>query len=276
MISRNLYISEKEQTFKHEVLMYGAGTQSTGLLLMALNGEFETKPDVAIFADTGGEPKHVINYKNYFTEYVKKEFDFNIITVQYKNLETEIKEYLKGNRKRVSCIPLRSKTGLLMRQCTKDYKINPADKKIKELYKIKRKNKEQENLIGTWLGISIDEMYRMKKSLDWWKVFIYPLIEKGFKREDTINYVKRFGLKEPPRSACYFCPFHSNHYWKYLHNKYPNEYKKAIEFDETIRNYKGLNNKMYLHKKTIPLKDVDYNQLDMFDLIDECNGYCGI
>jgi hypothetical protein len=276
LLNRSAYLRISDVQIKHYVAMYGAGTQSTGMILMALTGHFNEKPNFAIFSDTGAEPNHVIEYKEYFSEYVKNEFDFNIITVQNKNLETDILEYLKGHKKRVSQIPLRSKTGLMMRQCTQDYKIDPSDKFIKKKLNIKRKNNNQANSVALWMGISIDEIQRMKRSVQWWKVLLYPLIENGYRRNDTIQFVKKHGLKEPPRSACYFCPFHSNDYWAYLNKHYPEEYSKAIIFDEKIRDYPGLNDKMYLHKNAIPLKDINFNQQDLTDLLDECDGYCGI
>ena len=277
MIKRETYINkEKIKSIKYNIGLYGAGTQSTGMILMALTEKKECGLDYAIFSDVGAEPDHVLEYKEYFAEYVFNEFGFKIYTVQYKNLDHEIREYLKGNRKRVSQIPLFTETGMLMRQCTQDYKIAVADKFIKKEHGIKRKNSEQSNSIALHMGISIDEIQRLKYSTQWWKVLLYPIIEKGMRRNDTIQLVKKHGLKEPPRSACYFCPFHSNYYWKYLHDNYPMEYEKAIEFDELIRNYPNMNQKCYLHKSRKPLKNVDYTQSDFMDLIDECHGYCGM
>lgn len=278
MIKRTTYLPQSEiDLVKHNVVMYGAGTQSTGMILMALNGKFDTKPDFAVFSDTGAEPQHVLDYNKYFTEYVKKEFNFDIITVQNKNLDREINDYLNGKIKRVSAIPLRTETGMLMRQCTQDYKIIPSNKLIKEKLGIRRKNVEQHKIVAKWMGISLDEIQRLKTSLEWWNVLVYPLIEKGYRRDDTINYVKKHGLKEPPRSACYFCPFHSPSYWEYLYKEHPKEWKKAIAFDDKIRNYKGLKQKAYLHRSLQPLKDIDFNyQTNLIDMIDECDGYCGI
>ncbi len=278
MIKRTTYLPQKEiDLIKHNVVLYGAGTQSTGMILMALNGEFDTKPDFAVFSDTGGEPEHVTEYNEYFSEYVMNEFGFEIITIRGKNLENEIEDYLNGKIKRVAAIPLRTENlGMLMRQCTQDYKIIPLNKLIKEKLEIRRKNTEQHKSVAKWMGISLDEIQRLKTSLEWWNVIVYPLIEKGFRREDTIKYVKKFGLKAPPRSACYFCPFHSLSYWKYLNDKYPMEFQKAIIFDEKIRNYKGLKQKAYLHRSLKPLKDIDFNyQTSLIDMIDDCGGYCG-
>ncbi len=283
MISRTTYLPQEQiDLVKHNVIMYGAGTQSTGMILMALNGEFDTKPEFAVFSDTGAEPQHVLDYNQYFSEYVLNEFGFEIITIQHKNLDQEINDYLNGKIKRVAAIPLRTRSegiigsGMLRRQCTQDYKIAPLNKLIKQKLRIKRKNKIQYKSVAKWMGISLDEIQRLKTSLEWWNVIVYPLIEKGYRRQDTVNYVKKFGLKEPPRSACYFCPFHSPSYWRYLNDNYPNEFQKAIVFDEKIRNYKGLKQKAYLHRNLKPLKDINFNyQTSLIDMIDECDGYCG-
>ena len=44
------------------VLSLGAGKQSSYMLLTALEGAYEYKPDIAIFADTGCEPRYVYEY----------------------------------------------------------------------------------------------------------------------------------------------------------------------------------------------------------------------
>jgi hypothetical protein len=44
------------------ILSLGAGVQSTTMALMAAVGEIADKPDAAIFADTGWEPKAVYDH----------------------------------------------------------------------------------------------------------------------------------------------------------------------------------------------------------------------
>ena len=55
-------MTSKSSCFDLRVLSLGAGVQSTGMYLMALDGLFSAKPDVAIFADTQQEPPWV--YEN--------------------------------------------------------------------------------------------------------------------------------------------------------------------------------------------------------------------
>lgn len=55
-----------------EVISYGGGTQSTALILMALEGKFNLpRPDFAVFSDTGGEPEFIYDYVDYFTKYCR-------------------------------------------------------------------------------------------------------------------------------------------------------------------------------------------------------------
>lgn len=280
MIKTSAYLSAEEiNSIKHHVVLYGAGTQSTGMILMALQGDYKWKPDFAVFSDTGAEPRSVIEYKEYFAEYVKKEFDFDIYTVSRGNLQKDTIDYLDGNRKRVASIPLFTETGMLWRQCTEDYKIDPANKFVKKYLGIKRKNDFQNKNVAYWKGISVDEMQRMNKSDLWWNSFVFPLIENRMRREDTIRYVLNHGLKLPPRSACKFCPFHSSSYWKHLHDNEPEEFQEAVEFDEAIRNHPKLKQKCYVHKDLIPLKDINFNQIDLMkeiEMIEECGGNCGV
>ena len=165
---------------------------------------------------------------------------------------------------------------MLWRQCTADYKIAPVNKYIKERLGIGRKSKAGK-LVNLWFGLSVDEMLRMRRSELWWAENKYPLIEKRLNRQDVIKYVRNSGLPEPQRSACYFCPYHSREYWRWLKKHHPNEFDRAVEFDKIIRNWPNTRMPAYLHRDCVPLNDIDNGQLDMFDdMIDECDGVCGI
>ena len=64
--------------------------------------------------------------------------------------------------------------GIGLRQCTKDFKLIPIQKKIRELYDINpRKDK-----IKMLIGISIEEAVRMKPAREKWIENTYPLVEK--------------------------------------------------------------------------------------------------
>jgi 3'-phosphoadenosine 5'-phosphosulfate sulfotransferase (PAPS reductase)/FAD synthetase len=258
------------------VLLYGAGTQSTGLLLMMLDGYIDIKPDLVIFSDTFSEPKFVYEYMNKVIDYVDK-LGVDIIIVHHRNLESEIFEkYKKGER--VASLPLFSSNGgMIMRQCTGDYKINPVNRYIRYKYCIKRRRKDSNPVVNRFFGMSLDEIERCKTSTDWFAINEYPLVLNRTYRHEVINYIneKHPELKNPPRSSCYFCPFHSNDYWRLLKEKHPDEFEKAVIIDEEIREKPGLDNKHYLHRSLKPLKDIDFKKTQ-YEIFAECEGYCGM
>ena len=267
------------------IVSYGGGTQSTAMILMALNGEFDTVPDFGVYADTGGEPEFINEYVRYFIDHVKQKYDFDIIIIKHKdgllNEQLSTGKISKIGKIYTSSVPpyytisTDGTKGMLNRQCTNDFKTRPINK----LIKLKLSKGEKYRI---WIGISFDERSRMKISTDKRRENYYPLVERFLRRIDSINYVKSHGLKPPLRSSCFFCPFHSNQYWQWLKDYHPAEFARAVEFEKTVQGRRSDYNRdqVYLHRSCKPLDQVQFSdpdQLNMFpELIDECGGECGI
>lgn len=270
------------------ILSLGAGVQSSVLALAASRGEILPTPDYAIFADTGAEPDHLYEH----LDWLEKQLTFPLLKVQAGNLWDDTLESAE-NGQRVANAPFYTKSkngsqGLLRRGCTELYKIRPIKKAIRELLGFKKGERVKDSQVEQWIGISWDEMTRMTESGDKWITNRWPLIEKKMRRSDCHQWLKQNGFPEAPRSACTFCPYHKNDYWRYLKNNYPEEFEKACDFDEKIRG--GINRKsvkefkaeeLYLHADLIPLREVDVrNEIDrgqMTFLDDaECSGSCFI
>ena len=275
--------SEKVKN-KVDVLSLGAGTQSSAMALMSAYGDLP-RPDYIIFSDTGWEPKHVYDW----LEKLKKElakFDLEVITVTGGNIyEDTLKSLETGER--TASMPFFTKNretgekGIVMRQCTSDYKIQPINKKVRELLGYKPRQKVKE-MVHMWKGITTDEVARIKPSTDRWITFDYPLFEKGMDRLDAINYVIDKMGEVPPKSSCIGCPFHNNDMWLDIKKKSPEEFQQAVDLDRKIRNHPKFKDELYLHKSCIPLDEVDLNenQITLTDILDdfdnECFGMCGI
>lgn len=280
---------------KYNYLSLGAGVQSSTLAFMCMKGEITPKPDFAVFADTQAEPQEVYDY----LEYVEQNVDFPIHIVTAGSLEKEvIKEkiatdkainYKKGEKYGVLQIPAfgvmpdGSVTAAIGRKCTADYKIKPVTDFVKKEYNINTRLKSSINLATEYIGISFDEIQRMKPSRDKWRVKRFPLIEKQIRRSDCLKWIKDNGYEEPPRSACYFCPFHDNNEWRRLRNKHPKEFQKAIQFDKDVRKkmkqFPQIKMKVYLHKDCKPLDQIDFDNEDdkgQMNWFNECEGMCGI
>tara|TARA_R100001129_G_scaffold142144_2_gene103332 strand:+ start:883 stop:1734 length:852 start_codon:yes stop_codon:yes gene_type:complete len=273
-----------------EILSLGAGIQSTALYLMALNGEFEKTPSAAIFADTQWEPKEVYEHVEKLQQFGGDQIP--IYTVTHGNLRQDTLDVIEGKKKRLSNPPFFVKDdnirpnmapdrgGMIWRQCTKDYKILPVQKKMRELLGYKPRQRVKKTA-RNWIGISVDEASRMKDSRDKWIENYYPLVERRLSRNDCVGYLRDNGFESTTKSACIGCPYHSNKTWVDMKKNKPDQWLDAVDFDTRLRqgSLPGVTGKLYLsrHFEPLPqavLQDYDENQIDMFE--QECEGMCGV
>lgn len=267
------------------VLSLGAGVQSSTLLLMAVQGELDRKPDAAIFADTGWEPAAVYRH----LEWLKRQVEgiIPVYVVSIGNIRADSLASKHG--KRFATLPfhvanLDGEHAMLRRQCTREYKITPITRKIRELLGVEPGRRVKAR-VEQWFGISLDEVYRMKQNRQPWVTNRYPLIEKRMDRASCLLWLERNGYPRPPKSAYIGCPFHHDGYWRDMKLNRPEEWADAVEYDRAIRRgLRGVLQEAYLHSSLQPLDQVDLatahdrGQLDFFEdgFLNECEGMCGI
>jgi hypothetical protein len=272
------------------ILSLGAGVQSSTLALMIEKGEVPMV-DAAIFSDTFGEPKAVYEW----LEWLKKQLSFPIYMVSKGDLKQDMLDTVNGTSKRyknflsVPVYTINSKTGkkgLLRRQCTSEYKILPVNKKIRELLGVGyRKRVPKDTTVEVLMGISFDEIIRMKDNRLKYINNIYPLIDKKMRRSDCIKWMKQNNYPTPPRSACTFCPYHTNTEWKRIkENK--KEWDDVVALDKAIRHGTKNGDQVFLHKDCVPLDEVDLRTAaekgqkelfyEDFGQLDNCEGMCGV
>ena len=280
---------------KWNVLNLGAGVQSSCLALMAAKGEITPMPDFAVFADTQAEPQSVYDW----LDWLEKELPFPVYRVTKGNIETdsltpakatskakyyhEGEEYMKRIIPLFGIMPNGAKTAAIGRSCTADYKIRQIEKTIIEKCGITRAQKEV--TVTQWIGISWDEIQRMKNARLPWTQIRWPLIEKRMTRRQCLEWMMVNGYPEPPRSACVWCPFHSDEEWRRLRDEEPKEFQRAINFDRRIRELAkkdtALKMDVYLHNSCKPLDEIDFDSDEQkgqmtWDFRAECEGMCGI
>lgn len=258
------------------VISLGAGVQSSALLLMADAGEFgeAEKPDAAIFADTGWEPRGVYEH----LERLEEVIGIPIYRVSAGNLREDALE--PGHA--FASMPLYIKDSggskhQLRRQCTREYKLAPIHRKLRKLLGAGR---PKPGSVELWLGISLDEATRMKPSRLKYITHRYPLIECAMTRNACLRYLASQGFEDVPKSACIGCPYMDNARWFDMRENRPEEWADAVDFDKQIRNLRDRHGTAYLHRQAIPLEEIrsekDMGQLD-FGLFDaECEGLCGV
>jgi len=271
---------------KHYISL-GAGVQSSAMALMAAKGEITPMPEAAIFADTQSEPESV--YK--WLDWLKSQLPFPVHCVTAGDLwadSMKMRTTKDGREHTRTLLPLYTLNDdgsvgkMPYRLCTFDYKVKPLTKKVRELAAIKRGEKSV--VVTQWIGISLDEMKRMKPSRDKWSEHRWPLIEKRITRQMCKEWMLEHGYQEPPRSACVFCPFHSPEEWQRLKTEEPKEFARAVQFERELQETKGQTENMtgipFLHRSCKPIdqvdtrSDYDKGQLPLWE--DECEGMCGV
>jgi len=263
------------------VISLGAGVQSTTLALLAKDGIVEM-PDCAIFADTQAEPKAVYRH----LDWLESVLPFPVHRVTAGSLTKEILGAMEGTNRMDARPPFHVETGgMLHRQCTQDFKIAPIQKKIRELIGVgKGERAPRDPVVEQWIGISLDEVRRMKVSRMPYIVHRWPLIELKMTRGDCKAWIEKHGYPIPAKSACTFCPYHDQAVWRALKQN-PEDWAEAVKVDLAIR--PGITNRgwteplrWFVHRDRVPLSEVDLStedergQLDLFT--NECEGMCGV
>lgn len=259
-------------------LSLGAGVQSTVLALMAVRGDIE-KPDAAIFADTGWEPKAVYEH----LDWLESVLPYPLIRVRRAGLdlgEMMLDVAKTGVEKGNMLIPyFPGSGGMVPKQCSKEFKTRPVAREICRLNGIepgKRGPKHQ--IVEMWLGISCDEMQRMKDNEKKWIHNRWPLIEARMTRRDCLTWLSDRQYKAP-RSSCIFCPFRTREEWLAMKETAPDDFARVSEFDVNIR--AAHPDGAYLTRDRLPISAIDFSkpdtgEADIFGLGNECEGMCGV
>ena len=218
------------------VVSLGAGVQSSALCFMAALGEIVPMPVAAIFADTGSEPSEVYDWVDWMSE----RLPFPVLRVKrggdsLEKFGCRMKTMPDGRKFPKCYIPWFTRgadgaTGMVTRRsCTKEYKIRPVQKAARRVSGITRGQTE----VGCvqWIGLSREEVWRVKDSRVGWQRNRWPLIEMDMSRANCLFWMESHGYPRPPRSACVFCPFRSDSEWRYLAARAPSDFRRAVEFE---------------------------------------------
>jgi hypothetical protein len=276
------------------ILNLGAGVQSTTLYLWALDGQL--KIDRAVFADTGDEPEAVYWHLDFLLSMNGPPIDIvRMATVSLgDNLKTGIPEQSGRHVSIPTFLSVAEDTApaLGRRQCTQEYKVRPIDQRVRELCGLEKGQRCKEQLAVQIMGLSFDEPKRVAnvkgrfQNLAWSKPE-FPLFDEYMTRADCVTYLeKRLPGYTVPRSACVYCPFHSDAEWAAVKEN-PNDWARAVEIDNAIRDKASVCNThmratQYLHRSCLPLVEIDFQpkaadpQKKLNFSTFDCEGMCGV
>lgn len=247
-------------------LSLGAGVQSSTLALMMAHGEIESC-EHAIFADTQWEPRKVYEWLDWLTP----QLPFPVHRVTQGNLRDAAMRGVNASPSagRFSSIPWHMPNAMGRRQCTREYKLDPLRRKMREIV-------GKRGQATVCIGISIDEAHRMKPSRNKWQHHTWPLIDARMTRADCLQWMSRKGYPQPPKSSCLGCPYHSDQQWQEIKDGPADEWADVVAMDRAIRVVPKMRLEQFMHRSCKPIDQVQFSneaQVDMFG--NECEGMCG-
>ena len=256
-----------------KIISLGLGVQSTALYFMSSLGKID-RADYAIFSDPGAELPRTYEILELLKRWQKENSGIPIVVVR-KNLYKDLINFKNSSGNRWASIPAFSEnSGIVRRQCTSEYKIRPIIKKIRQLRGIKKH--KHLPLTDLMLGISMDEIERVKESQMSRVNYLYPLIDERINRSDCIAFIQSIGFPVPPKSSCVFCPYHSPSQWRQLKYNDKESWDKVVKVDKAIRNIAGrkLKEKLFLHPSRKPIDEVPLSDQQELFMCEE--GFCGV
>ena len=246
------------------VWSYGGGTQSAKIATDIIKGILP-KPDIAVMADTSREVSETWEYLNRIVQpsLDKIGLKINIISHDYSYWDI-----VKGNSGDILLPAFTRKNGTIGKMptfCSNEWKQRPIRRWLRE---------QGIEKCDLWLGISTDEIERMKVSDVGWIKNVYPLIEIiPTNRASCISSVQNFGWPPPPKSRCYMCSNMSPRSWKQLRDRKDGDFEKAVMLEKEVQKTDG---DIFFHPLAIPLESAvskSDEQTDMFS--DACDsGFC--
>ena len=242
--------ARKKEKLNWRFLSFGAGVQTTALLLMDAYDE-------VIFADTQGEKPETYAYlEKFILPYVKERgIRFTVLESEVEGTKS-LEEY---------CLKFKMTPSRQNRWCTEKFKIRRIASYVKE---------SGHKPATAVMGISWEEMQRMHTSHSRAYDFEYPLVDKRLTRKDCRMVILNHGWPIPAKSGCWYCPFARRLDWKKLYTEHPELYERARLMEERQQHYPN-----YLLAGDITLKDLSQRfgegslSLDLFT--EPCDsGHC--
>lgn len=282
------------------VFSYGGGVQSTAALVLAAQRRIDYK--TFLFCNVGADSENpaTLDYVERYAKPYAAQHGLDLIELAATRKGHPVTLYgqLTKEGSRSIGIPIRMSNGAPgNRSCTMDFKIRVVDRwlkhKLLSLYDGPRyANKAMQRqealaqgaIVG--LGISLDEIARVKPNMDTdtmsWKSNAWPLlfdVKPALTRQGCMNIIAHAGLPVPPKSSCYFCPFHSLPKWQEMRQDEPKLFEKACDLEALLNERRRMlgRDEVWLTRKLIPLAraTTELTQDSLFDEMDTCeSGYC--
>ena len=243
-------MSSAENIKPIRAISYGGGVQSTALIVLAATGVIDA--DVALMSNVGDDSE-LPQTLSYVREVIQpwasdRGFPVHLLNAMRHGKETTLFQEITNEGSNRTLIPVFGEKGNpLGRACTADFKVRVINRWLRE-HGAKKTNKAT-----VLLGISTDEIQRAGRGKEETvSIREYPLLTLGLDRTACAEIIRDAGLPVPPKSSCFFCPFHSETTWRELRRDEPELFEKAQALEDHLqaRNIRrGVEKQVYLTRK---------------------------
>lgn len=252
-------------------ISYGGGVQSTALLVLAAQQRIDFP--LFLMANVGDDSENPSTLR-YIEEHarpyaVQHGIELVVLDRVKRDGSTEtLLGRLTREGSRSLPIPVRMSNGAPgTRSCTADFKIKVIAKELK------RRGATAAAPATIGIGISVDEIHRANnRRTEPHELITYPLLDLGLRRTDCARVIREAGLPVPPKSSCWFCPFHRPETW---HDE-PDLFEKSCQLEELLNERRDTLGKdhVYLTRFGRPLRDAIPDGVDVLPMFDEADGAC--
>ncbi|MGQ4514863.1 phosphoadenosine phosphosulfate reductase [Streptomyces sp. DW26H14] len=250
--------------------------QSTALLVLAATGRIDFR--TFLFANVGADSENpaTLAYLDMFARPYAASHGIELTTLDRVMVRSKETRTLYGEITRPGSrslkIPVRMSNGAPgTRSCTADYKIKVIGRELKR----RGATKEHPATIG--VGISVDEIHRANnRRCEPHEDIVYPLLELGLRRIDCARVIREAGLPVPPKSSCWFCPFHRPETWHEMRRSEPELFAKACQLETLLNERRDALGKdhVYLTRFGRPLADAVHDGVDVLPGMEAIDGLC--
>lgn len=243
------------------IISCGGGVQSSALCVLAVQGKIGPV-DAAIFANVGDDsedPATLAYVRDYLAPWCEANgLPFHEVRLTRRDgTQPTLYETVVGENRRGLLIPVRLSGGHpARRNCTLDWKLRPIWKWLKD------NGATKEDPADVAIGISVDEIERARHGHDEpFQRRRYPLLDLDMWRDGCAALVVAAGLPEPPKSACWFCPFHDKPTWRRMRRDQPDLFDRVVKMEADL-------NAKLVNLGSEPIRFTDGGKL-LADAIDE-------
>jgi hypothetical protein len=267
-------------------LSYGGGQQSTALLVLAATGRLDL--DAVLFANVGDDSEHpgTLAYVRDIATPWAAEHGLTVTTLDRRRRDGST-ETLWGRLTKPASkslpIPVRMSNGAPgTRSCTADFKIRVIGKWLKA------HGATAQTPATVVIGISLEEIHRANtRRVEPHEQIVYPLLDLGMRRTECATLIAaqplsaamaeraratfadqhpdvrrqllRTGftrLPVPPKSSCWFCPFHRLSTWQAMRAEEPDLFEKSCQLEDLLNDRRAALGKdpVYLTRYGRPLR----------------------